>query len=130
MFMNKYIENNPIRKVRTKGIIKFAEKEISEKFRITAPNIAGIERRKENLIAFCLLNPKSIPVLVVEPERDIPGIKASAWESPIMNVFFKVGCLFVLGFREAVNKNNPVIMKPIDIKNRFENKDSIVSLNK
>ena len=43
-----------------------------------APNIAGIERIKENLAASSLSNPAKMPTVIVVPERDIPGSIANA----------------------------------------------------
>ena len=46
---------------------------ISPIFRSAAPQIAGIERIKENLAAVLGSIPKSMPTAIVDPEREIPG---------------------------------------------------------
>ena len=41
--------------------------------RATAPKIAGIERRKENVAAVFLSIPRKIPTEIVDPDLEIPG---------------------------------------------------------
>ena len=43
-----------------------------------APAITGIDRRKENLTAASLFNPAHKPAIIVMPDLDVPGIKATA----------------------------------------------------
>ena len=50
---------------------------------IVAPRIAGAASKKENVITSSFLMPSSKPVLIVEPERDIPGIMARPWTAPM-----------------------------------------------
>jgi len=45
---------------------------------IAAPKIIGADSRKENLAAPSLVSPRNNPVVMVIPERDTPGIMASA----------------------------------------------------
>ncbi len=42
-----------------------------------APPITGIAKKKENSVATALGNPKSIPPIMVAPEREVPGINAA-----------------------------------------------------
>lgn len=42
-----------------------------------APNITGIARKKVNSAANSLEVPIMIPPIIVEPEREVPGIKES-----------------------------------------------------
>ena len=49
-----------------------------------APRIAGIERRKENVATSLRFKPTSKPKVIVEPLREIPGLRAKACPSPII----------------------------------------------
>ena len=40
-----------------------------------APNITGIARKKVNSAAISLEAPMRIPPIMVEPEREVPGIR-------------------------------------------------------
>ena len=44
---------------------------------------AGIERRNEKRAAAVRSSPTNSPAVIVAPERDTPGISASAWAKPI-----------------------------------------------
>ena len=46
-------------------------------FKRDAPSIMGIAIKNENSAAAARLTPNSIPPMIVEPERDVPGIKES-----------------------------------------------------
>ena len=94
-FMNKYIENRPVRKANMNGIIKLTFKVRWFILSKVAPNIAGTDNKNENLSAFPLGIPKKKAVDVVEPERDIPGSIASAWLRPMTKVFFRVRGVFL-----------------------------------
>ena len=69
-----------------------------------APPITGIAKKKENSVATALGNPKSIPPIMVAPEREVPGINAAHWASPtfrassavnwsMLSIFFMVDAL-------------------------------------
>ena len=47
-----------------------------------AATMIGVAIRKPNLAASWLLSPTSRPPPIVTPEREMPGISASAWEAP------------------------------------------------
>jgi hypothetical protein len=47
------------------------------------PKMAGIERRKENLTASLADHPRALAVAMVDPLREMPGIKAMACIVPI-----------------------------------------------
>lgn len=49
---------------------------------IAAPAIRGVLRRKENLAAVSLFRFLIKPPVIVIPERETPGIIASAWATP------------------------------------------------
>ena len=44
-------------------------------FRKLAPNITGIDKKKENSVAICLEAPRVIPPSIVAPDLEVPGIK-------------------------------------------------------
>ena len=46
-------------------------------FRRLAPNMTGIARKKVNSAATVLEVPTRIPPIIVEPDRDVPGITES-----------------------------------------------------
>jgi len=48
-----------------------------------APKITGADSKKENLAASSLFNLRPKPAIMVMPERDTPGIKATACAKPI-----------------------------------------------
>jgi len=52
---------------------------------MAAPKMMGVDSKNENLAAPSLVSPISSPVLIVTPERETPGMIASAWEIP-MNI--------------------------------------------
>jgi hypothetical protein len=69
-------------------IVKLSE--ITDEFEIrcgsltkAAPKIMGVDNKNENLAAPSLVIPIHNPVVIVTPERETPGIMASAWEIPI-----------------------------------------------
>jgi hypothetical protein len=43
-----------------------------------APKITGIDNKNENFAASSRFNFKPMPATIVMPERDVPGIKATA----------------------------------------------------
>jgi hypothetical protein len=47
-----------------------------------APISVGMARKKENSVAARRDSPKSRPPMIVAPEREVPGIRASAWAKP------------------------------------------------
>ncbi|MCL5019521.1 MAG: hypothetical protein M1426_03445 [Patescibacteria group bacterium] len=64
--------------------------------KITAPKIAGIESKNENLKAFILSIPSISPVEIVAPLLEMPGIIAIPWAMPIRIELIKLR--FSLGF--------------------------------
>ena len=55
-----------------------------------APNITGIARKNVNLDATERVQPSSRPPMMVEPERDVPGISESTWKQPIPSAVFQL----------------------------------------
>ncbi len=59
-------------------------------FRRLAPNMTGIARKKVNSAATVRDVPSTrIPPIMVEPERDVPGITESTWKKPMINAVLK-----------------------------------------
>ena len=59
-------------------------------FNALAPNITGIARKNENSEATPLLVPKRTAPKMVEPEREVPGIRARTWKQPIRSAVLYV----------------------------------------
>ena len=52
-----------------------------------AINIVGTASRKENSAATLRSNPKIRPPIIDAPDREVPGIMARDWKTPIKNAF-------------------------------------------
>ena len=63
-------------------------------FRRLAPNITGMDIKNENSAATGLEAPISIPAMMVDPERDVPGMSAKIWNKPT-----KKACLYPKEFQ-------------------------------
>ena len=48
----------------------------------------GTDKKNENLTAELRSSPNKRPVVIVMPERDVPGINANICENPIINASF------------------------------------------
>ncbi len=59
-------------------------------FTSAAPKMIGVYIKKEKRAALYLVKPSNNPTVIVIPERDTPGIIASAWETPIHMAVEKV----------------------------------------
>ena len=57
-------------------------------FNKLAPNMVGIARKKVYSAATVLEVPSRIPPMIVAPERDVPGMTAKSWNTPIKNAVF------------------------------------------
>ena len=55
-----------------------------------SPRMGGMTMRKENWASLSLLLPRMSPVAMVEPERDRPGITATAWARPMMKASLRL----------------------------------------
>ena len=67
-----------LKKPTASGVVPTASKAPAESITLKspAPTTIGMERRNENLAAFSLLKPRSIPPEIVAPERENPGKRA------------------------------------------------------
>lgn len=92
--------------------------------KIVAPMIAGITNKNENVINCFLSKPNNNPVDIVAPDLEIPGIIASACESPIIIESFNEISFFPCENLVNIN-NNPVINNEIPTAFVFVNKEDI-----
>jgi hypothetical protein len=60
--------------------------------RTPAPKTAGRDRRKENRAAVERLMPRNRAAVIVTPEREAPGMRASTWASPTRRASRQVNC--------------------------------------
>jgi len=91
---------------------------IIEEFEITcriltraAPKIMGVDNKNENRTAPSLVTPINNPVVIVTPERETPGMIASAWDSPTNRLVPKVILfipIFLALLRSAQYKRRPI----------------------
>ena len=59
-------------------------------FKRLAPNITGIAKKKVYSAASFLLMPSNTPPIMVAPEREVPGINANTWKTPMNRASLKV----------------------------------------
>ncbi|MNP65872.1 hypothetical protein D3C76_1615030 [compost metagenome] len=52
--------------------------------------MVGIARKNENSVAVLRDRPNSKPPMIVEPEREVPGIIARHWARPTFKASFQV----------------------------------------
>src|SRR3990167_9529118 len=79
----------------------------SKNFLNPAPAITGPAKMNANLAASSLLRPKNNPAEMVEPDLEIPGIRANDWNRPIANeptiVVFSLVFIFLPNFSARIN---------------------------
>ncbi len=63
--------------------------------------MAGMERRKEKVPAVLRSSPKSSPAAMVEPEREMPGMMASPWTTPMARAMPRLKPLIPRPFASA-----------------------------
>jgi hypothetical protein len=76
-----------------------------------APKMMGVDNKNENLAASSLVIPASNPVVIVMPERETPGMIASAWDIPMSILALKVIAfisIFLALLRSAQYKSMPI----------------------
>ena len=81
-------------------------------FNALAPNITGIARKNVNSAATPRDTPSAKAPTIVAPDRDVPGIIAIIWKTPIRRTvgtdnwdsFVTLGSLFALIFSMTMNK--------------------------
>ena len=85
---------------------------------IPAPKIIGVASKKENLAADSRFKSENRPAAIVMPEREIPGMIASAWAMPMSKDSFipiSLIVLFNFDFLSEANKAIDPMIKAIDI---------------
>ena len=106
----------PVIQATSIPIAKFTD--ITEESEITcgnltraAPKIMGVDNKNENLAAPSLVIPPNNPVVIVIPERETPGMIASAWDTPmnmlVPKVIFLISIFLVL-LRSAQYRKMPI----------------------
>jgi hypothetical protein len=76
-----------------------------------APKMMGVDNKNENLAAPSLVVPISNPVVIVMPERETPGMIASAWDIPMSILVLKVMSfisIFLALLRSAQYRRMPI----------------------
>lgn len=71
-----------------------------------APKDAGIKREKEKLKAEAGLRPSRSPAKIVDPERETPGTRARAWNTPIIKELSNVSGWSRGGINFVINKSS------------------------
>lgn len=98
-----------------------------------APKMMGVDSKNENLAAPSLVKPISSPVVIVIPERETPGMIASAWDTPISRLVPKV-ILFIAVFlelrRSAQYRKMPININIVAMRIGDLNTVSAVSSNR
>ena len=62
----------------------------SSPFKTGAPATTGRERRNEKRAASVREKPRNKAIVMVEPLREVPGMRAAAWAQPMMIAFLNV----------------------------------------
>ena len=93
-----------------------------------APIIIGIDNRKENLAALGADKPIKIPIQIVAPDLDMPGIIAAACANPISNPINKVNFTFLLTINFDVISIIPVQINDNETNRISSNINDIESL--
>lgn len=91
-FNKNLITTNPTKKLDSTPTIKGIPNTKSLNLYNVAPNTIGVDNRNEYLAVDSLSTPIILPVVIVTPERDTPGINANACDIPIINVCLNVIC--------------------------------------
>ena len=87
-----------------------------------APTTAGMDSKNENFTAKLRSKPRSIPALIVVPERESPGTTATACARPTTIASAEVelrSSLLPCPMRSAANSKKPVMTNAKPIKNVF-----------
>ena len=98
--------------------------------KIDAPKIIGIDNKNENLDAVFVSNPENNPADIVDPDLDIPGNTATAWNNPITKLFFKFNSLLLFFANLVKNNTKLVIINAMPTNKILENNPSNLSFIK
>ena len=117
-FNKKFITSKPTKKLANTPIINGTLNTKSLNFSTVAAKTIGVDNKNEYFVAASLVTPMALAVVIVTPERDTPGIKASACDNPIKNVCFNVISSYYTLFLEFLStkyNTTPITINAIAI---------------
>jgi len=134
IFKSHFRQNNPTKKEVKKAVSKVSNFNLADSgigsiaVKIPAPQIAGIANKNENLAASLDEIPNIIPIVIVIPEREIPGKIAKACDIPIKKLFLRLKVDSDLYILFDDRRISPVIIKHTETIFIDSNKDKIIDL--
>ena len=134
IFKSHFRQKNPTKKEVKKAVSKVSNFNLADSgigsiaVKIPAPQIAGIANKNENLAASLDEIPNIIPIVIVIPEREIPGKIAKACDIPIKKLFFRLKVDSDLYILFDDRRISPVIIKHTETIFVDSNKDKIIDL--
>ena len=117
IFKSHFRQKNPTKKEVKKAVSKVSNFNLADSgigsiaVKIPAPQIAGIANKNENLAASLDEIPNIIPIVIVIPEREIPGKIAKACDIPIKKLFLRLKVDSDLYILFDDRRISPVIIK-------------------
>lgn len=134
IFKSHFRQKNPTKKEVKKAVSKVSNFNLADSgigsiaVKIPAPQIAGIANKNENLAASLDEIPNIIPIVIVIPEREIPGKIAKACDIPIKKLFLRLKVDSDLYILFDDRRISPVIIKHTETIFVDSNKDKIIDL--
>lgn len=134
IFKSHFRQKNPTKKEVKKAVSKVSNFNLADSgigsiaVKIPAPQIAGIANKNENLAASLDEIPNIIPIVIVIPEREIPGKIAKACDIPIKKLFLRLKVDSDLYILFDDRRISPVIIKHTETIFIDSNKDKIIDL--
>jgi len=134
IFKSHFRQKNPTKKEVKKAMSKVSNFNLADSgigsiaVKIPAPQIAGIANKNENLAASLDEIPNIIPIVIVIPEREIPGKIAKACDIPIKKLFLRLKVDSDLYILFDDRRISPVIIKHTETIFVDSNKDKIIDL--
>ena len=134
IFKSHFRQKNPTKKEVKKAASKVSNFNLADSgigsiaVKIPAPQIAGIANKNENLAASLDEIPNIIPIVIVIPEREIPGKIAKACDIPIKKLFLRLKVDSDLYILFDDRRISPVIIKHTETIFVDSNKDKIIDL--
>ena len=134
IFKSHFRQKNPTKKEVKKAVSKVSNFNLADSgigsiaVKIPAPQIAGVASKNENLAASLDEIPNIIPIVIVIPEREIPGKIAKACDIPIKKLFLRLKVDSDLYILFDDRRISPVIIKHTETIFVDSNKDKIIDL--
>ena len=134
IFKSHFRQKNPTKKEVKKAVSKVSNFNLADSgigsiaVKIPAPQITGIASKNENLAASLDEIPNIIPIVIVIPEREIPGKIAKACDIPIKKLFLRLKVDSDLYILFDDRRISPVIIKHTETIFVDSNKDKIIDL--